>query len=889
MNSRSHFPAIASLLFLLLATSSPALGQSRDIRLSYDPWQPVLPAEALIQSGAESGGWTLAVFGTTEWVGDSIVPVLMMQLLKDTALSGPQQKLTSEEARPSGYVQVVVVGERFLVFWRDRRGGDTSIWMRTVDRDGKLGPEQKQSDWVFPERGAMVLQTGRVTQLIWNDTSAGGRILRQGIDSLGYPTKEFEVLDSGRASGIMGPFENGVSAVLRVNAPPVLFDNGGTKIDDAGWKEKFKGRWHLSRDGAVTTVHGDTLLLVYRNILDMLPEQAIGLQIGEKFCPNSVFPYQHGYDSLGVIYVRGEGGLYGSGQLILISMVKATVAPSGKASNPIVMASYPIPGVSPSDHIQFHVKNSKEVYWDGFCRYFFAIYYVQWSYWKGGYSESGFYDKSFLCFAHEKQSAVVDSNKINEYQQIALNINNDKVITHRIVGANRWLSNIQVDIGDTTVVLSAKVALSRKNIAEENPGLTISPNGNTIVGWVSRGLDTTVGLVPWKVDNDTSVVPPLILRGSRLIGTTIMQSGNRFVAAQMQYWFETTSQDRTLLRRRCHLYFPTDSAWITPAGIDSTTPLTDAEVLSWNQHPETGDFFIQLGFRDYDPMYPQHVVVISNDAQRVWSIQNPLTPGSIPQIVPVSNNRFFLVDHEKFIVQTEDSVIRLQKMPPNESYAAIRLLGSYFLRWTTKGLFQRFSFTEDGVVKLVDSVTIQRGSAEFNGMYVVQNPQDSGFAILLPSAKNGVWMLTMNKHLRQVTPLTRIGGSDTLTTTPRAIFRGDSLYVVWIDHRNGVADVYGTVVRPQTVLAVREPIEASQQGITIIPNPAVGEARVVVGGARSGDRLVVVREVTGREVARSVIRSGGVDGVIDVSGIAAGAYLVNVAGEVGGALLIVEE
>ncbi|KXK57935.1 MAG: hypothetical protein UZ07_CHB004000124, partial [Chlorobi bacterium OLB7] len=44
-----------------------------------------------------------------------------------------------------------------------------------------------------------------------------------------------------------------------------------------------------------------------------------------------------------------------------------------------------------------------------------------------------------------------------------------------------------------------------------------------------------------------------------------------------------------------------------------------------------------------------------------------------------------------------------------------------------------------------------------------------------------------------------------------------------------------------------------------------------------------------REVARSVIRSGGVDGVIDVSGIAAGAYLVNVAGEVGGALLIVEE
>ncbi|MBX7215545.1 MAG: hypothetical protein K1X90_01160 [Candidatus Kapabacteria bacterium] len=887
MNSRSHFPAIASLLFLLLATSTPVLGQSRDIRLSYDPWQPVLPAEALIQSGAESGGWTLAVFGTTEWLGDSIVPVLMMQLLKDTALSGPQQKLTSEESRPSGYVRVVVVGERFLVFWRDRRGGDTSIWMRTVDRDGKLGPERKQSDWVLPERGVIVLQTGRVTQLIWNDTSAGGRILRQGIDSLGYPTKEFEVLDSGRASGVMGPFENRVRAVLRVNAPPILLDNGGTKIDDAGWKEKFKDRWHLSRDGAVTTVHSDTLLLVYRNILDMLPEQIIRLQIGEEFCPNSVFPYQRGYDSLGVIYASGSRRLQGSGKL-RISVVKATVAPSGKTSNPTITASYEVDNLSHLQTTTFFAMGAKEVYWDGFCRYFFAIYHVVETYWKGGCDHKQDYDKSLLCFFHEKQSAMVDANKINEYQQIALNINH-KIITRRIVGENRLLSNIQVDIGDTTVVLSAKVALLRKSIAEENPGLTISPSGNAIVGWVGRGLDTTVGLVPWKVDNDTSVVPSLILRGSRLIGTTIMQSGNRFVAAQMQYWFETTPQGHTWLRRHGHLYFPTDSAWITPAGIDSTIPLTDVEVLSWNQHPETGDFFIQLGSRDNPPVYSQHVVVIGNDAQRVWSIQNPPTSGSIPQIVPVSNNRFFLIDHENFIVETEDSVIHFQKILPHEPYAAIRLLGSYFLRWTTKGLFQRFSFTEDGVVKLVDSVTIQRGSAEFNGMYVVQNPQDSGFAILLPSAKNGVWMLTMNKHLRQVTPLTRIGGSDTLTTTPRAIFRGDSLYVVWIDHRNGVADVYGTVVRPQTVLAVRDPIEASQQGITIIPNPAVGEARVVVGGARSGDRLVVVREVTGREVARSVIRSGGVDGVIDVSGIAAGAYLVNVAGEVGGALLIVEE
>ncbi|MCC7439270.1 MAG: hypothetical protein IT211_12320, partial [Armatimonadetes bacterium] len=387
---------------------------------------------------------------------------------------------------------------------------------------------------------------------------------------------------------------------------------------------------------------------------------------------------------------------------------------------------------------------------------------------------------------------------------------------------------------------------------------------------------------------DTSISAPFMVRGTVLVEKALLQGNSHALAALMSYWIETTPQ-RNFLRRRCHIYVPTDSGWFALPGMDSSTALDNREVVSWNEHPETGDFFIQLGFRDYTPIYPQQVMVVSNDAQRSWQIRNPVTSGGTPQIIPISENRFFLLDKQKLRLEIEDSVLRYQQLPPDVDYTAIRLLGPYFLRWTEKGVLQRFSFTVDGTVQLVDTATIQQGTSKFNGTYIVQNPQDSGLAIILTSAKNGVWMLTMDKHLREVIPITRIGGDNTLTASPRAVFKGDSLFVVWIDHRNGVADVYGTVVVPQTALSVSEGVVAGGRGLRILPNPVVRQARVELAGSASTDRVLVVQDVAGRQLRRFVVRAGVSEEVIDLQGIAAGTYLISVVGEGRGELLMVGE
>ncbi|MBL7988600.1 MAG: T9SS type A sorting domain-containing protein [Chlorobi bacterium] len=890
MRLSSCFLAVAFAIVSLVAASparSQSGSQSGDIRLSYDPWQPVLPAEIQIQSGVQSGEWSLAVFGTTERVGDSALPVLVMQLLKDTALSGPQQRLTSDSARPWEYVQVVAVGGRFLVFWKDRRAEGSGVWMRTVDTSGKLGPERKFSEWQFPGQGAMVLDAGGKVRLLWNDTSATGGILMQGIDSIGYPAKEWDFLDSGRASGMMGPFSNGVTAVLRVNDVPLLFDSTGAKIGVGSWSTKFGGKWHVSGDGVMTTVEGDTALLLYRNVLDTVAEQIVRFKINEKISPNSVFPYRED-DSLFVMYSKGGGMTYGTGDPIQFSVIKSHVNLDGKIDNDVTLTIWTYWVLSASQSVSMEPINTKVIFWDGLSRIFLVQYNYTWRNFKGGVNESISGIRSLLYVIRNNEVVITDSSDIDKYRQICLNTFTNKEISRRIVGANRWMSNILVNIGDKELLLSTKIAILRTNISEENIGLTTS-NRNMFLGWISRGIDTTAELVQWGGLPDTSIASQSILTSESLIGRSVMQSGDRCVAGATYQWIKKTLQGDSTYRRT-DLRFPTDTGWTQPVSIDSNTKNLDVQLISWAQHPETKDFLIQFGF--ISPGYrtlEKFVISFDLNGKQKWRVANPPTSSDNPSLLPVSDSLFFLLSNQDLLLQTDDSLLRSQKLHPDGPYSGMRLFGPYFLRWTPKGFLERFSFTENGTVQWVDSATIQRGNAEFNGVYFVQNPQDSGLAILFTSAKNGVWMLTMNKHLRQVTPLTRIGGDSAFTATPRAIFKNDSLFVVWIDHRNGVADVYGTVVVPQTALAVHDAPVADGGGFRIIPNPVSRRARVELARAISRERELVLHDLSGRQLRQFVVPAGASEEVIDLSGLSAGTYLLHVRGEARGELVVVRE
>lgn len=248
-----------------------------------------------------------------------------------------------------------------------------------------------------------------------------------------------------------------------------------------------------------------------------------------------------------------------------------------------------------------------------------------------------------------------------------------------------------------------------------------------------------------------------------------------------------------------------------------------------------------------------------------------------------------MIGKDNLLYQTDDSTIYFQRVPSINGHAAKRLLGSYFIRWNGYEDIEIFKFNNDGIVTLQYKTKFKQDTLSINDVNIIQNPSDSGFAMIYTTSNNGVWMKTLSRTLQQLTPLAKIGGSTALTTTPRAVFKGDSLFVVWIDHRNGVADVYGTVVVPQTALSVSKEVVAGGRGLRILPNPVVRQARVELAGSASTDRVLVVQDVAGRQLRRFVVRAGVSEEVIDLQGIAAGTYLISVVGEGRGELLIVGE
>src|SRR5438309_2271931 len=115
--------ACHTLLIALFLPLPLLLFAQQDVQLS--PQEPVsyaLPSDIRIQSAAQFGNTTLVVWGTTGYAADSsIVNVLRLQLLRDSSLVGQQRALHGSQARPSGFVRVVALNDRYLVFWNDQR------------------------------------------------------------------------------------------------------------------------------------------------------------------------------------------------------------------------------------------------------------------------------------------------------------------------------------------------------------------------------------------------------------------------------------------------------------------------------------------------------------------------------------------------------------------------------------------------------------------------------------------------------------------------------------------------------------------------------------------------------------------------------------------------
>ena len=111
--------------------------------LSVDTIVQYLPEDIRIQSAVKHGTSVFVVWGSTVAISDEqFRQVLYYQIVCDGQAIGTPRILHSKDAVPFNFVHVLVSGNGYRVLWNDRRKGQSEIYAQTLDRTGqKLGVE----------------------------------------------------------------------------------------------------------------------------------------------------------------------------------------------------------------------------------------------------------------------------------------------------------------------------------------------------------------------------------------------------------------------------------------------------------------------------------------------------------------------------------------------------------------------------------------------------------------------------------------------------------------------------------------------------------------------------------------------------------------------------
>jgi hypothetical protein len=301
-------------------------------------------------------------------------------------------------------------------------------------------------------------------------------------------------------------------------------------------------------------------------------------------------------------------------------------------------------------------------------------------------------------------------------------------------------------------------------------------------------------------------------------------------------------------------------------------------------NPETGDILGVLERFVENYRAAVWVFAVDSNSINIWNADSLfVTPvddnANRPMaVIPISDREYLLILDGIATRYNGSSMMTSFPLPPQQDpypypgYA--RMLGSRFLRWHT---LERHLYLEtlDFAGQIVDASPFATLPASSSDYSIIQNPSDSGFAVVCGSA-DGIHMLLLDKHLNVLLPDTRISATSGRAINPSAAFRNDSLFIVWEDYRNGNPDIYGSALKVATSLGVEQPraSTATNRISGIIPNPASGSAVIELSG--SGGTIEVI-DSYGELRLRVPVRSARA--VIDTRGLASGMYRIVLRGD----------
>lgn len=791
------YAAAPRTLFFLLSLLSLAGGsvsaQTEDILLSSEPTEPIFTADGQIQSSGRIGAHRLAVWGTSEVRGTETVNALRMQMLQNAELLGPQKSLCSEEARPYGFVQVVPLDRNFLVVWNDRRSGGAGTYARVVGLNGEGTGEAKIWDGAVDSAGIAVVEAGADLLLCWSD--AGGRdgIYASRVDRNGSRVGTVMLLSQGRLAGVQRPlFPIGITVLDRKNGAPVVVDAGGQIITLGGAGEKLLLPYYIDEEGRVTTIQ-DGVVRQYRGMLESAPFRTVTVSVPAEAIKGSVFAIVDSLGRIQILYGMGGGSIQGPMRGVPASLRRMTEISPGVFSAPVTVNQYTI------------------IWGDGHCDYVSAAP-------TGGTVERGPGNTYRMKLAFNT-THTIDCSGIKETytgsSTVQFPINGDGALLSGTFPATYGLhpdgaifrvpsltaSEVEVVIGAQRKRLTAPVHMETVSVPQQSPIIEISGN-DLLVGWLSAGLDTVASLVRWNGGGSIAKLPSLSVGMERELSQPYfeVQNTKTMFAQAGRGMLERTRTWRAYNSAGVYQRYDTAIYSIpTPGGWKTILQGSIGEVgtpLSWAVSPEKREFVVAFGLRPLGIQYYRVRVSAFDTAGREVSRIDSCPIGIIQRmtILPVGDGEFVMIDlyGTGRITATRFTPLSKEALPSSAYYLPMlggRYLRSYIGDPITLDLYDRNA-------AVLDHATVAPVSNPVN-QYIVQNPADSGIAILY-TGEGGVKMVTLDKELNVVDSTQVISATRGKVGRVAAAFKGDSLYVVWEDFRNATTDIYGRVVRART-------------------------------------------------------------------------------------------
>jgi hypothetical protein len=841
--------------------------------------------DILIQSAASVGNNRLVVWGATQGSVEDARPVLMMSILEGVRATGDPVRLTSLDARPTGYVQVVTITNRFLVLWNDRRNGRLSAYMRLLTRDGvPIAGEVRLDDRGIAPAGVLATVEGTGYRLLWSPVGADS-ILACSLDATGAIAAPARLHALGHVVQFSRPtWTPGYTVVDRGDSIPLLITNNGTERSLKAAAGKFRVPYFLGDDGGVASLSGDTVR-VYKSVYDSIPSRTTMIpRLAGAIAGTGLITERYG----GIVVFRAiaDSVATGPSEQLVVSLIRSEETSPGiwgpsSIADSMVLAA---PGRECEHASARPVGVRHQRGW--YNRLSLVIRFE-------GLDSSG-------CPGDSGTRPIAEEydRSIDELMQVTSGpLDMSRTISVIPIGriASDTASEVALAISGNQVHLAAPVPTREITFGWGRPGIS-DYYGHLMVGWLVAGEvtgeDTAASEGEWVLDAVTPIgnvftlassepdpLYRLSVRPSRTI--ELLRTDGMTALSIVSRWQQRNGNGVLVDNQRFTLSLPTTEGWLQAVGLDDANGLLALRRLAYAFDPVRGEIICAWGFcNSLGVSILTHVVAVVSDGSRAWwsdRLDVPSTKGF--WAIPIDEDDFDYVDHDLLYRIRNGKRVLATPMPAGLDGEFFRLPGPLILHAHVEGdTLVASLFDLDGVP--VGSASVWAPWGFSSDMFLAANPSDSTLAFFSGSSK-GVVMVRLNQKLEVLQPPTIISDSGMAASRPAGLYRNDSLFIVWEALRGGTHAIYGRIVPPsrlsevwpddRTSAPAREPMRLS-----ITPNPSRDLATVTISPTPPAGSVVTctVLDILGREVLSIDSDDPSLPMTIPTSEIPGGVYLL---------------